>query len=186
MAAVAKIAPRVYNGSINLPEALMIRLATYGDLPVIGRIFDAARERMHSHGNPNQWINGYPAREDTMRDIDNGNCYVITDESGVRAVFTYIEGIEPTYGYIEGAWPDDAPYGTIHRIASDGRYHGTLRETVSFALTKRSTLRIDTHRDNAPMLAAIKGCGFTFCGVIYLDEEHTNARVAFQITGKKA
>lgn len=164
----------------------MIRLATYDDLPVIGDIFEAARERMHSGGNPKQWVNGYPAREDTMRDIDRGNCYVITDESGVRAVFTYIEGIEPTYGYIDGAWPNDAPYGTIHRIASDGRYHGTLREAVAFALTKRKELRIDTHPDNAPMLAAIKGCGFSYCGVIYLDEARTNERVAFRLGEEKA
>ena len=179
---VAKTVPLVYNDSINLPEALMIRSATYDDLDRIGEIFDAARERMHTGGNPNQWINGYPARKDTEKDINNGNCYVICDESGVRGVFTYIKGIEPTYGYIDGKWLNGEPYGTIHRIASDGAYHGTLKEAAAFCMDKRGNLRIDTHRDNAPMLAAIEKCGFTKCGIIYLDEEKTNERVAFQMT----
>lgn len=163
----------------------MIRLATYDDLETIERIFEAARERMHSGGNPNQWINGYPGREDARRDIDHGSCRVITDDSGVRAVFTYIEGIEPTYGYIGGAWLNDKPYGTIHRIASDGSYHGTLRQAVEFCLSKRKQLRIDTHRDNGPMLAAIAKCGFTRCGIIYLDEARTDERIAFQIAGEE-
>lgn len=158
----------------------MIRLADFGDLDRIGEIFEAARERMHSGGNPHQWINGYPARKDTVKDIENGNCYVICDESGVRAVFSYIDGIEPTYGYIEGRWLSDAPYGTIHRIASDGAYRGTLKEAAAFCLARKANLRIDTHRDNAPMLAAIEKCGFTRCGVIYLDAAHTDPRVAFQ------
>ena len=34
----------------------------------------------------------------------------------------FIIGADPTYEVIEdGAWPDNSPYGTIHRIAGDGQ-----------------------------------------------------------------
>ncbi len=43
----------------------------------------------------------------------------------IHGVFVFIIGADPTYEVIEdGAWPDNSPYGTIHRIAGDGQVKG--------------------------------------------------------------
>ena len=48
-----------------------------------------------------------------------------------------------------GNWLNDAPYGVVHRIASDG----TVKGAASFCLSLRAfsqchNLKIDTHQDN--------------------------------------
>ncbi|MBQ6947794.1 MAG: N-acetyltransferase [Clostridia bacterium] len=154
----------------------MIRPATFEDIPAILRIFDIARSFMRENGNPTQWI-GYPAEEHVRADIAKGACYVL-DDQGVHAVFSLFSDPDPTYKYIEdGAWPNEAPYGTIHRIASDGTRRGVVRQAVDFALQFHSVLRCDTHKDNLPMQRALIGAGFVRCGIIYL--ENGDPREAF-------
>lgn len=41
-------------------------------------------------------------------------------------------------------------------------------------------VRIDTHRDNQPMQALLKKCGFAYCGRIFLADG--SERIAFQKT----
>ena len=78
------------------------------------------------------------------------------------------EGVDPTYEVIEeGAWPNDDPYATIHRIASNGEVKGMVSLSIKFALQHHDTLRLDTHRDNIVMQRAIEKEGFEYCGVIH-------------------
>ena len=93
-------------------------------------------------------------------------------------VFALIIGSEPTYEIIEqGSWHSSMPYGTIHRLASDGSSKGIARSCFDYCKEKCSYLRIDTHRDNKPMLAAIKKYGFQECGIIYVQDG--SERIAF-------
>ncbi len=46
------------------------------------------------------------------------------ETSGVS--FAFILGEDPTYQQIDGAWLNDQPYGTIHRIAGNGKIKGTF------------------------------------------------------------
>lgn len=159
----------------------MVRAAGYADLDRIAELYDLARERMHTGGNPTQWTGGYPSRADAARDIDDGNLYVLTDAGGVYAVFAYITAPEPTYSRIyEGVWPNGEPYGTLHRIASDGAHKGVLAEACAYCFSVLPELRIDTHRNNAPMLGALGKNGFQKCGVIYLDRGEDRERLAFR------
>ena len=85
----------------------------------------------------------------------------------VVATFVLRAGDDPTYRVIyDGEWPDDGPYATIHRIASDGSRKGILHLVMKFALERFSSIRIDTHRDNRVMRAAILREGFRYCGII--------------------
>ena len=68
-----------------------------------------------------------------------------------------------------GKWSSDHPYGTIHRIAGDGS-GGILHASVEYCLTKTDYLRIDTHADNRIMQGAIAKEGFTYCGIIYVED----------------
>lgn len=162
-------------------DVCKIRHAAPGDIPAIVGIFDRARAFMRSCGNLSQWTGGYPSTSTALTDIDARNCYVgVDDSSTVRFVFTLIFGDDPTYGVIyDGTWIDDSPYATLHRVASDGTMRGVLRRCVDFALRKTSHIRIDTHRDNLPMLKAIAKCGFARCGVILLADG--SPREAFEL-----
>lgn len=77
-------------------------------------------------------------------------------------------GIDPTYNTIyEGQWLNDAPYATIHRIASNGEVKGIFRLALQFALNRYDNIRIDTHHDNIVMRNAIMQNGFSYCGIIH-------------------
>ena len=104
----------------------MVRAAKEQDLPHILTIYNVARRYMRAHGNTAQWVNGYPSEELLRQDLAAGQLYVLEDGGGVYAVFAFILGEDPTYRRIRGAWRDDSPYGTIHRLGSDGSHRGGL------------------------------------------------------------
>ncbi len=156
-----------------------IRKTEHSDLPIVMEIFEAARDFMKRSGNPTQWHDNYPSEEVIISDILNEVSYVIIDNDRIVGTFAFIEGEDPTYSEIEGCWLNDKPYGTIHRIASDGSIKGAANECLRFCKTKNPNIRIDTHRDNYVMLNWIKRSGFKKCGIIRVSDG--SLREAFQI-----
>ena len=162
-----------------------IRKAEMRDLDDLRRIYAAARQWMSENGNPTQWGDTWPPEEVYVEDIGLGRSYVIEEDGRVHAVFALILGDDPTYSYIEGgAWLDDEPYGTIHRIASDGELHGVFQAAVDHSLGIIGNLRVDTHADNAVMHHAIRKAGFARCGIIYIDDG--TPRTAYQLNANRA
>ncbi|MBQ4610479.1 MAG: N-acetyltransferase [Clostridia bacterium] len=155
-----------------------IRKAQPGDIPEIMRIYDSARKSMRAGGNMNQWINGYPEEELIREDIARGVSYVCCEDEELYCVFAFILGDDPTYERIDdGAWPDREPYGTIHRIGSDGRKSGLFPLCYDYCRGIIKKVRIDTHADNAPMHHILKKHGFRRCGIIYVSDG--SPRVAY-------
>lgn len=148
----------------------MIRLAEMQDVPAILAIFDQARDFMRANGNPTQWPASYPNRQLVEEDIQAGHCYVFEEAGQVVGTFALIIGPDPTYQEIEGAWHFTEPYGTLHRLASNGQAKGFAHRCFDFCLQQIPYLRIDTHADNHPMQAAIRRYGFSQCGTIYLPD----------------
>ena len=71
-------------------------------------------------------------------------------------------------GVIEdGAWHLDQPYGTIHRLASNGKARGVSRACFDFCTAQIGYLRADTHADNRPMQRLLEAYGFRRCGIIH-------------------
>ena len=159
---------------------ITIRKATEADIHGIMACYDAAKRYMRASGNQYQWVNGYPSRQLVADDIAAGNCYVGVDPAGeIVMVFAFIIGNDPTYTLIEnGSWPNTLPYGTIHRLGSNGRYRGMLKECVDFCLTKINNLRLDTHEVNLTMQRAAEKLGFQRCGIIYCIDG--TPRIAYQ------
>ena len=86
----------------------------------------------------------------------------------------------PEHTYVEifdGAWPDQMPYGTVHRLASKYQGKGIGRFCLDWAKERFGTLRADTHESNIPMQRALEGAGFTRCGIVYMDDG--SPRIAF-------
>ena len=156
-----------------------VRPAEKADLPEIAKIYDEARAFMRSYGNTEQWPTAqYPALWSAELDLKDGILYVTENETGITGTFVLVPGPDPTYNYIEnGSWRSDTPYGAIHRVASRGG--GTLAAALAFAKEKYDHLRMDTHQDNAPMRHLLEKAGFSYRGVIYVEDG--TARLAFDL-----
>ncbi len=158
-------------------KSLNIRHTQKEDITQLQDIFATARQFMLETGNPNQWAPDYPSTQLLIEDIESGDSYVIetvSDESAdnstsaIVATFVLRGGIDPTYNTIyEGQWLNDAPYATIHRVASSQQVRGVFKAVMRFALQAYDNIRIDTHRDNLVMQQAIIKAGFRYCGVIH-------------------
>lgn len=159
---------------------MTIRPTTYADIDALMDIFAYAREQMAADCNPTQWGDGYPSREQIESDIQRGVSYVFEWQGRPCATFVFIIGKDPTYSYIEdGEWLDDTlPYGTIHRIASNGEQRGIFHAALHWCSAQCTNIRIDTHQDNARMIHLIEKAGFIHCGIIYTRDN--SPRKAYQ------
>lgn len=166
--------------SIVLADGVSIRHTRVEDIPRLQALFSHARSFMLETGNPSQWTVAYPSEELLRKDIGSRDSYVVEDEKQtVIATFVLRGGVDPTYDVIyEGRWLNDAPYATIHRIASDGTRKGILHLAMQFAQLDYNNIRIDTHRDNQVMRNAIAKEGFVYCGIIHC--WNGDERVAYQ------
>ncbi|WP_302978519.1 GNAT family N-acetyltransferase [Paraprevotella clara] len=155
-----------------------IRPAQFTDMPDIMGIFDHARKFMRENGNPYQWIDGYPSEELMETEIRQGHCFVCENETdGVVATFCFSVGNDPTYSHIEGKWLNEAPYGVIHRLASNGKAKGIAWQCIAWCFARHHNLRADTHADNLIMQNLLKTNGFRECGIIYTRQ---SPRIAYQ------
>lgn len=150
---------------------MQIRLATEKDIPQMREIFDYGREVQLKTGNLNQWAPGYPEKELMMADIEEEAAHVCLNYQGeMVAVLSIFTAPDPTYHEIDGAWLNDEPYATIHRIAANGVEKGIGQYCLKWVQDQFDNVRIDTHKDNAPMKYVLTKLGFEYCGVIYLED----------------
>lgn len=148
-----------------------IRPTTASDVADVVAIYNRARVFMAENGNPTQWSGAYPGEADVLGDIEHGTGFVCVEDGHVVGAFAFILGEEPTYQVIEeGAWASSSPYGTIHRIASDGTVRGVAQACFNFCAGRIGHLRIDTHADNSPMQGAILKWGFAYRGIIHVED----------------
>lgn len=156
-----------------------IRKSKISDLEKILQIYAHAREQMKKNGNPTQWGDDWPEKWAIEKDIEDGNSYVAEHDGNICGVFAFIIGEEPTYRVIEGGhWRDDKPYGTIHRLASDGSMPGVFESCLRYCEQVFSNIRMDTHRDNHIMQHLLEKYGYEPCGTIYVEDG--SARIAYQ------
>lgn len=150
------------------------------DIPSMLAMIAHSRGLMRAAGNTVQWPVGYPGEEDLRRDIAAGYSHIIEDNGRPVGTFALVHGAEPTYGYIDdGQWLDDTtPYATIHRLACVEGVKGIGRACFEWCLDKAASLRADTHESNALMRHIIEAYGFTYCGIVYMEDG--SPRLAFQ------
>lgn len=145
-----------------------IQLAKMEHLGAILDIYRSARAYMAKTGNPSQWGSTHPEENTLVEDICKKQLHICTEGGEICGVFAFILGEDPTYGHIEGNWHHSSPYGTIHRIASNGAKRGVFSRCIAFCESKIDHLRIDTHHDNKVMQDLVAKHGFSYCGIIYL------------------
>ncbi len=166
---------------------MILRLSKPQDISRIMQLIEYA-QKFFFNAKINQWQNNYPNIEVIQKDIDDNVSYVVCDDSNsiVATAMISFAG-EETYDEIDGKWITEANanYAVVHRIAVDPIYKG--QGVAGFILNKAmemlpqknaASLRIDTHRDNAPMQKVIQRMNFNYCGIIYVDDKQE--RLAYE------
>ena len=166
---------------------MTIRRSTKSDINFLMPIFDEARRTIAALGI-DQWQNGYPSEGVILADIEKMQSYLCEIDGEVCGTFAIIDDGEPTYDKIyDGEWltGDSDSYIAIHRVAIAVSSRGSglsgkiIGYATDFAKEKgRKSLRIDTHRGNAVMRRMLEKNGFSYCGIIYL--ENGDERVAYE------
>ncbi len=153
------------------------RRTDISDIDDIMVIIKQAQAYLKSKGI-NQWQNNYPNPETFKSDIDSGYSYVLVKEGRVIATAAISFDGEETYNEIhEGEWLSDYDYAVIHRVAVDSLLKGmglsqeVIRQTeVQCRQRKIRSIKVDTHEQNESMQRLLLKCGFSYCGVIYLND----------------
>jgi len=145
-------------------------------------MYDHSRQIMRRTGNRQQWIGGYPSENQIKADIQSGVSHIIESGGEAIGVFAFIIGRDHTYNEIRGgAWEsDERPYGTLHRLACAEGQHGIFGTCIEWCRRQMTSLRIDTHEDNAIMRHLIEKYGFKYRGIIQIDDG--SDRLAYQMT----
>lgn len=159
---------------------MIIRPTELKDLPLVMGIYEYARSFMRANGNATQWVNGYPSEELIRQEIEDNHSFVCIGEQGeIAGTFCFILGDDPTYRQIyEGAWLNDAPYGVIHRMATNGKQKGVADACFDWCMEQSDNIRVDTHKDNLVMQHILEKHGFRRCGIIYVRDG--TERIAYQ------
>ena len=156
-----------------------IRRSKPGDLPAILALYGSARDFMRKSGNLTQW-EGIDAPETRAEaDIAEGRSFLCCEGDEILAVFAFEpEADDPTYREItDGRWPDEGPYGVLHRIAVGTPGRDVAGFCFDWCAARCRQLRADTHESNRAMQRAMEKNGFRRCGVIRVADG--SERIAF-------
>lgn len=158
---------------------MKIKKADMNDLKEILNIYSYARRYMKEHKNPTQWGDDRPSESVIKNDITNGNSFVIIDNNVILGVFSFIIGEDETYKKIyDGKWLNDKAYGTVHRLAGNGKSKGIFDFAMGYCENLIDNIRIDTHNNNKIMQYLLSKRGYKKCGIIYVEDG--SERLAYQ------
>lgn len=125
-----------------------------------------------------QWQNNYPNEQVLLKDIAEGESYVLEGEGKVLATTVISFQGESTYDEIyEGSWLSNQQYAVLHRVAVHEGYKGSglgkklIDHAEQMCKDKKiKSIKMDTHQDNKSMQRLLEKTGFTYCGIIYLQD----------------
>ncbi len=165
---------------------MFIRNSTQSDMVKVVGIYEAAKKSLKDNG-VDQWQTIGPGEESLEEDIHAGISKVCECKGDILATAALYVGHEPTYDKIyDGKWlTNTKKYGIIHRIAvkPDQKGKGLCEKFFDYLKEKCiragvKSLRCDTHKDNIPMQKVLLKYGFTYCGVIVIEDN--TERLAYE------
>ncbi len=160
------------------------RVALLKDFDECWQLINKARQQMMESGL-HQWSDGYPAKEDILRDINNGVAHVLTFSGKIAVYGAVILNGEPNYDYIIGKWQTEGNYYAIHRFATlpdlqrEGLARTFIKQVRGLCEVERvPSIKVDTHIKNFRMVRLLASMGFCYCGTV--DYGTHGKRVAFE------
>ncbi|KRK70949.1 GNAT family N-acetyltransferase [Lacticaseibacillus nasuensis] len=166
---------------------IFVRPGQMADVPAIMEIIEAARAFLGAQ-HIDQWQGTYPDQAAVEADIKAGTNRLLIVDGQVAGNANLLPGPDPFYHRIDGAgWIGERPYVAIHRFAMSAtvRGHGLTRVFLSNLFSEvyaqgYRDVRIDTHAENKIMQHVAESNGFTYRGIVYLDEP-VPERMAYQL-----
>lgn len=134
------------------------------------KVINEARQQMIASGR-HQWTDDYPAQQNILDDINNGNAYVLTVDGKVAVYGAVILNGEPQYDFLIGKWLTNGNYYVVHRFATlpsfqrEGYAKIFLEKVNSLCEIEHvPSIKVDTNYDNIPMVRLLSSMGFCICG----------------------
>lgn len=160
------------------------RKTTSAEINGIMRIIGQGQDYLRKQGIA-QWQNGYPSVEIIENDMSRGYGYVLVENKNVLGTVAVVFDGDRNYDVIKGKWLSNADYAAVHRIAVESNHKGLGLASVMIKHIEKmcrqrnvGSLKVDTHEKNFSMQKLLKKNGFTYCGIIYLDDG--SERIAFE------
>lgn len=151
---------------------ITILKANYQDLDELERILLEQKNYLKDAKIP-QWQGVYPSRDTFKDDIDKDILYAVKDDDKAIGFFALVYP-DPNYSYIEdGKWLIDTPYIAVHRMGITNSYKGkgVAKIVLDYLKGIYDHIRIDTHALNNSMNRCLIKNGFTYCGIVYMEDK---------------
>lgn len=159
----------------------MIREAKIEDLKDIMIVIEDAKKQLRDRGSLQWNVSEYPCATDIINDIVVNKLFVY-DSNGIKGC---IAMCSEDALYEESLLWDNVPFVALHRMAvlqeclGQGIASKLLQHCIS--VCEVSSIRGDTHYTNDGMLAVFKKVGFTYKGVLNVNNDETfNTREIFE------
>lgn len=164
-----------------------MRIATFNDLDKIYKIIEKAKDSLKNDG-VDQWQKGSPDRGLLARQISRNRAYVYEKDDQVIAYAYLSEDYEPTYASVRNMMKGENSI-TVHTFCIDSDFGKQgiatkfFNEIIDFARDEnRDAIEIDTHEDNFRMRGLIEKMGFSYMGIIYVNDNGIPMpRVAYEL-----
>lgn len=164
-----------------------MRIATFNDLDKIYNIVEKAKVSLKNDG-VDQWQKGSPDRGLLARQISRNRAYVYEKDGQVIAYAYLSEDYEPTYAIVRNMMKGENSI-TVHTFCLDSDFSKQgiatkfFNQIIDFARDeKRDAIEIDTHEDNFRMRGLIEKMGFSYMGIIYVNDNGIPMpRVAYEL-----
>jgi possible acetyltransferase len=152
-----------------------MRKANFKDLEKVSDIVEEAKKSLKNDG-VDQWRNGTPNLPLLAKQVSRNYSYIYEKDGEVLAYAYLNPDYDPTYASVREAMKGDNSI-TIHTLCVNkdkmGKGIGSLffEQIKDFAVkNNKDSLRIDTHKDNFRMRGLIKKFGFSYIGIIYIND----------------
>lgn len=169
---------------------IFMRLAQIKDLTTIYDLILQGKKLLAADQIP-QWQGDYPQKTDLQRDITKKYAYVLLKGDQLVGSATLFQEPDPNYQQIfAGNWQKGpaAKYATIHRITIDPHFSGQHLGDFFFSNLVSEAyrlgfreIRIDTHEKNQRMRHLIAKAGFSYSGIVYMNRDPHDQRLAYQL-----
>jgi possible acetyltransferase len=152
-----------------------MRKANFKDLEKVSDIVEEAKKSLKNDG-VDQWQKGTPNLPLLAKQVSRNYSYIYEKDGEVLAYAYLNPDYDPTYASVREAMKGDNSI-TIHTLCVNkdkmGKGIGSLffEQIKDFAVkNNKDSLRIDTHKDNFRMRGLIKKFGFSYIGIIYIND----------------
>ncbi len=161
---------------------MLLRKIELCDVEAVMEIINTAKRHLKEQGI-DQWQKGYPDKACICEDAMNQTGYFIMEEELILGYLCIDYAGEPAYEALKGTWDSEKPYVVVHRMAFTEHARGKHLSSQVFRLVEEMSVakgvysfRIDTDEENKKMQHILKKNGFTYRGIVWIDNSE---KIAF-------